>query len=190
MRRERGACQCPAPTPVSAIEIDLHRLCDGFPGFSHFVDKKTWNSFHVTTDVATNSIETANLRAPRPKNEEPHPFRRPHPGCPMHPSPTVGDVPPQAARWGRAGGRPAAQPYSSRPGRRRRRSVQVGSRRTTPAPTLALTPAHPRPSGLSVLSNFVLRASDFLPKFVLYIRRAPLRHKDYGNGTPLPVRGR
>ena len=47
-----------ATTPVSSIEIELHILCDGFPGFGQFVDKKSWDFFHVATDASTNSIET------------------------------------------------------------------------------------------------------------------------------------
>ena len=60
-----------APTPASAIEIDLHVLCDGFPEFGHFVDQKNGNFLHVATDATTNSIEITDLRAPRPKNGPP-----------------------------------------------------------------------------------------------------------------------
>ena len=56
---------CPAPTPVSAIEITLHILCDGFPEFGYFDDQKTRNSFHAVTLATTNSIETADSRAMR-----------------------------------------------------------------------------------------------------------------------------
>ncbi len=45
----------------------VHIICDGFPGFSHFVDQKAWNSFHVATVITTNSIATPILRAPRRK---------------------------------------------------------------------------------------------------------------------------
>ncbi len=46
-------------------------------------------------------------------------------------------------------------------------------------------------------SSFGFRVSDFVHKFVLYIRRVPLRHKDYGNALSRsrwraigPTRGR
>ena len=52
---------------MSAIEKPLHIICDGFPGFSHFVDQKAWNFFHVATVMTTNSIDTPILRAPRRK---------------------------------------------------------------------------------------------------------------------------
>jgi hypothetical protein len=34
-----------APTPLSAIAIGLQIICDGFPGFGHFADQKSWDSF-------------------------------------------------------------------------------------------------------------------------------------------------
>ncbi len=52
---------------MSAIEKPLHIICDGFHGFSQFVDQKGWNYFHVATVVTTNSIDTPILRAPRRK---------------------------------------------------------------------------------------------------------------------------
>jgi hypothetical protein len=52
---------------MSAIEKPLHIICDGFPGFSHFVDQTDWNFFHVATVITTNSIDTPILRAPRRK---------------------------------------------------------------------------------------------------------------------------
>ena len=74
-----------APTPVSTIEIALSILCDGFPGFGHFAGAKTQIFFHVATDATSNSIEIANLWAPRPKNGKKRRPRSPHQGRPFSP---------------------------------------------------------------------------------------------------------
>ena len=69
-----------APTPVSAIEIELHILCDGFPGFGQFADQKTRNCFHVAAVATTNSIE-AHICALRRRQETGKPLRLSAPGA-------------------------------------------------------------------------------------------------------------
>ncbi len=76
-----------APTPVSAIEIELQIICDGFSGFGHFVDQNTWDFFRVATDATINSIEspgfarrghkTGRKHLPRFAERHPHAFLPP-----------------------------------------------------------------------------------------------------------------
>ena len=58
---------CLVPTPVSAIEMPLLIICEGFPDLTISSARKLGNFFHVATDATANSIGIPDLCAPRPK---------------------------------------------------------------------------------------------------------------------------